>query len=518
MKLVLIPLDERAINMMFPSRIAEIGGLAALTPPTALMPKHRNEADIAGLMEWVEKNIADATHLIISSETLFWGGLIPSRINQRRIEEALESLRWLEALKHKHPELYVALFSVITRTSKDASKDEEPQYWIRWKEEFLKLGELFDRLDQTSDPNRANELKREIAVIERNIPREYLDDYIRRRKRNLSLQAELISAVARGAIDYLVISRDDTSGFGFISYEERALKKLKDSLKLGSEKVTFLSGADELTCVLVGRTLIQNISRPLVYFDWLNPESKDILGFYDGKPLVEVFKLEVELLGMKETSSADAADLIIAIANPTQPQVDQWIDPLVDRDGNRRNMIETPDYDRLEEQLSRLATYKSQGKLVGFADVFAVNGAQSEILKYIAPLVGSNIDAYAAINTAANTAGIVAANLAALWRALQLNLDIRYANNRFNAERLLDDGVYQGITRMRLKELLADTYDIYNPTPLPERILKNVTEEIRQDAEAILREAPLYRQMKSFRAWFPWEERLFTVDLEAEMI
>ncbi len=58
MRIALVPLDERPVNVDLPRQVAAIAGAELLLPPAEAMPVFRRPADVAALHGWLRELVA----------------------------------------------------------------------------------------------------------------------------------------------------------------------------------------------------------------------------------------------------------------------------------------------------------------------------------------------------------------------------------------------------------------------------------------------------------------------------
>jgi hypothetical protein len=105
MRIALVPLDERPVNVQLPRQVAAIAGAELILPPAEAMPDFRRPADIAALHEWLSGLVRSegADSLVVCVDTLVHGGIIPARITSDTTTVALARLDLLRELKAASP-------------------------------------------------------------------------------------------------------------------------------------------------------------------------------------------------------------------------------------------------------------------------------------------------------------------------------------------------------------------------------------------------------------------------------
>ena len=290
-----VPLDERPCNAGLPLReISPVSGICILTPPPELLGKKKAPAQYAELWNWLETHLPRCRRAVLSLDMLLYGGLVPSRLHRMDSRELQQRLKALENLLKK-TDCPVSAFSLIMRTPKYNSADEEPDYWEDWGELIYRRSCLLEQYgpgSKTTSP--------ELQCLEQRIPREYLDDYERRRGRNLKTNQGIIRLYRGGLIHHLVIVRDDSSCDGYTAMDRKRL--------LGNNPdILSYPGADEVGAVMLCRaalSLDDNDSglkrRVHVLYDC--EENSGRIPNYQGIPLRESLPLQIRSSG--ESSAA----------------------------------------------------------------------------------------------------------------------------------------------------------------------------------------------------------------------
>ena len=97
-KIVYLPLDERPCNADFVPKLFGDCDIQIVSP--AMLGDKKKPADWEPMRDFLMRECADADGLILSMDTLLYGGLIPSRLHQlseETVQERLELLRDLRS-------------------------------------------------------------------------------------------------------------------------------------------------------------------------------------------------------------------------------------------------------------------------------------------------------------------------------------------------------------------------------------------------------------------------------------
>ena len=128
MKICVIPIDNRPVCYNLFKDIADIDeSLELFIPERKLLGDLTKSADIKGLFEWL-KQVPQVDAMVLSLDTIAYGGLIPSRRCPETFDEIKARVEELKViLKEKHSQIYA--FSSIMRISNNNVNQEEKEYW-----------------------------------------------------------------------------------------------------------------------------------------------------------------------------------------------------------------------------------------------------------------------------------------------------------------------------------------------------------------------------------------------------
>ncbi|HOQ74910.1 MAG TPA: DUF4127 family protein [Bacillota bacterium] len=440
-RLGLIPLDERPCNEQYPRLVGKIAGACVVTPPQHMLSSKREVGDFHLLENWLASVAGELDGLIVSLETLVYGGLIPSRISNDSLDDCLRRLDVLRRVKEQYPNLAIYAFNIVMRVSNSNINEEEPLYWSEYGKKIW----LYSRLQYRVEFLGMTEEKEQLDAVRAEIPDHVLNDYLTRRARNHQVNLAAVDLAADGTVDYLLFTQDDTSEFGFPNQEQHALREKISRLGLEDRALVY-PGADEVGMVLVARHLnrIYN-KRPRFFTRYSSVRGPLITALYEDRPLAESVKGQVFGSGGLVVDAPQDADIILMLNTPGESQGEAPLQALVRTvDTSARN---------LPEFVSAMGYYKDRGYIVACADVAYANGADLKLvplLKRSIPL--ERLDGYAAWNTAGNTLGTVVAHATArfLARELDLGLESEAAHLEFLLLRFADDWAYQAVVRTQI--------------------------------------------------------------------
>lgn len=394
MKIAFLPIDNRPVCYTLAKDIAGIDReIEFFIPPRKLLGDLKRVADIEGLISWLE-NLPQIDSLILSLDTLVYGGLIPSR----RSKETLEELQTrLERIKPLLRNKNVYAFSSIMRISNNNYNEEEKEYWSEYGKK------IFD-YSFSGGVNRDD------------IPDEIIEDYLSTRKRNFTLNKTYLNWQKEGLFNTLIFSKDDCAEKGFNVEEAKELERLGGKTK---------TGADEIPLALLARAIKKEIK---IYPEFLEPEYKNLISNYEDVSIEKSVSGQLELCGFK-LSSREEADVILIVNNFKEKQgelVMGWKTQPFDRD------------------------FVPPNRPYCVADVRFANGGDNAFVEQLLNKLDlKNFYGYAGWNTSANTLGSLLCALKVKWNASQYDEN---AFKKFATTRLLDDWAYQANVRAQISE------------------------------------------------------------------
>lgn len=485
-RIVLLPLDERPCNYEYPLRLFE--GNAAFSvalPERSLMPEKKRPAAHDKIREFLFSACAEADCLVVSLETLLYGGLLPSRLHKLSVDELQARLDVLAALKTKYPRLTIYALSLIMRCPQYSSADEEPDYWEDCGKEIFEYGVMTDTGERGE---RYETLKSRVAYC--------LDDFLTRRKTNLEMLVRAVDTVG-GVIDFMVIPQDDSAPFGWTAIDQRRVRQAVAEKGKALDCLIY-PGADEAGLTLLARYVNHVCGAPKVAVDYSSCAGMGVIPAYEDRPLGESVKLQLAAAGCLRAGDEFRSDFTLMINAPSGKMT------------SAREDANIPEYET-ERSLAEFAL-KIDGLIrcgvsVAVADVAYVNGADTDLVKMLdASGNALRLAAYAGWNTSSNTLGTAIAQ-ASLYKACG-----SAAHKRFLALRYFEDAGYCAFARKYVceRELPALGLNYFDAGGKTGR----VADIVRKTIEARMREIMpvVASEFEIVRCEMPWK-RMFEVGL-----
>ncbi len=401
MKIAFLPIDNRPVCYTLPKLIAGIDeNIEFSMPNRELLGDLTKIADIDGLFNWLEY-LPSQDVIILSLDTLIYGGLIPSRRGKETLDELKLRLKKLKKiLRNKNARVYA--FSSIMRISNNNYNEEEKEYWSDYGKKIFKYS--YNLHKNGSDIT--------------DVPSEIIKDYIKTRERNFEVNKTYLEWQKEGIFEFLVFSKDDCAEFGLNVKEAHELEKLGGFTK---------TGADEIPLSLLSRSLNKSLK---IYPEFLEPEHKNLISNYEDVSVENSVKGQIELAGCEVCGDKNKADLILYVNN------------FIDHQGEIVMGINTKSFD---------GEFKAPDKPFMIADVRFANGADNGFMKELFKneLNDEVFYGYSGWNTSANTLG-----------SLICGAKVKFFTQKYNKEnfkklqvtRFLDDWAYQANVRRMLKK------------------------------------------------------------------
>lgn len=425
-KIIYLPLDERPCNYNFPQFLFNTSQYEIIVPPIHMMGDKKKPANFDMIKNFLLESCHDAYGMVISTDTLLYGGIVPSRLHQSSQETLNERLALLKEIKSINPSLVLYAFSLIMRTPQYSSDDEEPSYYQDCGLEIFKRGEVEHKMSLG------------IATIEemealegyRLKTKDVIDDYLNRRRMNTSMNIEIINQINQ-TIDYLVIPQDDSSRFGYVKLDQETIH---EHISKNNKKVSVYPGADEVGMVLISRMINHDKQvTPKIYVEYSSEAGPDIIPLYEDRKSSLTVSAQINVSGAVEVSNFEDADLVLMINSAT---------PTMDNPNMTKTEIDYSTKRDLKAFVDKIDAYQKTKK-VSVADVSIVNGGEIEFVKLLeAKGLIYKLAGYSGWNTFSNTLGT---SVAELIYSYHFGIDDNL--KRFNALRIFEDIGYCAYVR-----------------------------------------------------------------------
>lgn len=491
LKLVLLPLDERPCNAIYPLKLF---GKEELDLRVAdVLGKKKEPALFSDVARFLEDACADADGLILSLDMLLYGGLVPSRIHQLKQDELLERLSFIKTLKKKYPDLVIYALQCIMRCPSYSSSDEEPDYYADYGSQIHELGETIHK------ENLGVETDRSSMSLTKDIDESVLADYTKRRAINLQMNRKALELVEDETISFLVIPQDDSAPFSYSAMEQQEVRSAINARRLNAQ-VLMYPGADEVGLSLISRMLLaENKKKPKVYVKYAADQAKSVVPPYESNSLETTIRYHILAAGCRRVDDYQQADIILAITAPAGEIVESNYQPSI-----------KPGYiaeRNLPELLDFLSDMAAEAKVVAVCDNAYCNGGELELIGMLdrSGLL-SELASYAGWNTSANSLGTTIA------AAVDAYLFGQTVNHRaFIAERYIEDSGYDSLVRSEVTHMLAawdlDYFNLKDQSLMVAETVRGQLQSFVSDFMPSMADRIVVEEVK-----FPWN-RMFEIDI-----
>lgn len=400
MKLCVIPIDNRPVCYNLVQDIANINPeIELFMPERNLLGDLTKNADYTLILEWL-KSLPQMDKMVLSLDTIAYGGLIPSRRSVETFDEICQRLKLLkEILKSKNSEIHA--FSSIMRISNNNVNQEEKAYWKLYGEKIFQYSFNLHKK----------------GMAETDVPQDILEDYLSTRKRNFDINKIYLDWQKEGLFKTLIFSKDDCAEYGLNVKEGQELEKLGGFIK---------TGADEIPITLFARA-VEGVVKVAPVF--VEDNQKHLISNYEDISIENSVKCQIELGGMSVVEE-NKADVILLVNNFKNAQGEIVMK-------------------RTTEPFSGNVVLPQKPYI--FADVRFANGADNAFVENIINKLDDNFYGYSAWNTSSNTLGSLLCAMKVFYTAK--NPD-KKAFIKLQLIRFLDDWAYQANVRQQIDLLV----------------------------------------------------------------
>ncbi|MHB8462684.1 MAG: DUF4127 family protein [Vulcanimicrobiaceae bacterium] len=484
--IVIVPLDDRPVTAQLPALLGRIAGIEVSEPPKALLGHYLTFGDPDGIIGWLNRTPHDVGAYVISNDMLVYGGLVASRVPGVSYLDARSRMLEYARLRRAHPRAWVASFATVMRLAPTgvpaigAAKSFFAAYPI-WTY-IMNYANLHD-------PPLASE--RAAAARYRALAGAALDEYIATRTRNYQVDYTLLDLVAANDIRRVVLGQDDAGPVGLHVRDVLGLRAHREVLGL-KRRAAIEPGADELGMVLVARAMARSVHwKPRIavrYSHIGGAMTQDPIEF---APIHATISDLISLIGGVEV--AHRPEIVLDVRVPGSTSAD---------DGALLNAL------RSEER---------RGRSVALVDETFLGGHYGSLARFTDSLlhsgVASQLDAYAAWNTDANSVGTALSEAVAVDVGRRLGTYDALAHKTFTFMRIVDDVAFHADVRPQLNAAL-DAGGVWDHTYLLPDVAKAISERNRaalwHASDLVLHELYPGYHIAAMRITLPWNRTFET--------
>lgn len=477
-KVLYVPLDERACNYTYPRLLADMtDDIELLVPEYDWMGFCKRPADCEKLWQWVFEQAPACEYAILSVDTLVYGNIVNSRIHQKSEAECQALLDRFVTLKEQNPQLKIHAFNLAARVAAYNGATEDPDYWATHGWAIWRYTYLTDKKQRGHTSEAEND---EILELAQSIPAEYLEDFLRRRVVDRATNLRCVQLTEDKVFDILTIPKDDTAEYGYAAMDQKAIAEMVQKKRL-MNRVLVYPGADEVGSVLFARifNLIKDYT-PRVYPRFSSVLGPQIIPRYEDRPVFESLKSQIYSVGGVCVETAADSDCMIALNTPGTVQIESTEQYTKD--------LTFSSHINMHEFLRYILYYrKKYGHPVGVAEISVSNGCENEFMEY-ALLSGvlHEIQSVGGWNTTENTVGVVLAEtVIASYYNGYADMPKQYrAMEQMKMHAIVADWLFQSNV---LHRFLLETRDRINPYGL-DKYYAETLEYVTNGLNKIIRE------------------------------
>ena len=507
-KILYIPVDDRPITFKQTTEIVRAAGYEMITPPKNYLSRYDNGQSFDKLWSWLEENISDVDAAVISADAVIYGGLIPSRKHEFLAENLNARVNRFKALRDKNPHLKIYVLSSLMRAPYEGSAGsvEEPDYYAQYGKSIFRYTQLADKEKITGLNSYERE---EMNESRKNIPDEFLNDWLSRRQKNLDVTKKLIDLTGEGIISYLIIGCDDHQEFSQTQRENRELLSYVQEKTIPKTKLQILSGIDEFGLVLLTRA-VDDLSGdvPKVYAQYNKGVGPMTFPAYSDEVVSESVEDELKIMGGELVNNPQDADFILLVN--TDPFGETYHSHNSSPFTRNKNFDYNAPRDGTKYFVDMVESYVNEDYKVCVADITFGNGADNPMMNMLKERgLLFKLQAYAGWNTATNSIGY------SLSTGILARHMTTYDKDKLLAMRYLDDWGYQANVRTTVGDWvyynISDGAKFYSDFgEKNSEIEGRITNLMREFA---IKNLPPYDYLRDFNVTCAWN-RMFEIDIE----
>lgn len=504
-KILFIPHDDRPISYHQTVDVLRQAGYEMLLPPQELLSNATNMGHPDELWQWLEEKAPAADSAVIASDSMLYGGLIPSRKHEVSEEKLAERIEGFAQLRKANPQLRLYVFDSLMRTPAGGQEGdiEEPAYYGRYGADFFQYSRLADK-QETEGLSRAE--TRMLAERKAAIPAEYMQDWAMRRAKNLAATKKLMDYARDGVIDYLILGRDDNAPLCQTHRENREILAYAAENKLPRTKFMSMPGIDEFNVLLLNRAVNDmTYEIPFVYVAYNEGKGGDTVPAFSDEKISASVDAALAIAGGLKVPNPERADFVLLVNTEKEGKTIDLHNRYPDGGDFQPQLIA----DKSTRHFAGLVEdYVAKGYPVGIADIKYSNGADNALLEQLRQKgLLFKLQAYSGWNTATNSTGF------AIGTGMLAPKMTEAGKNRLLAVRYLDDWAYQANVRTEVGDELVKQFG--NPAYYI-RLRDKLSFAEQQNNERMQafadKNLPHWDFLKGFKVKNPWL-RMFECDI-----
>ena len=366
-KILFIPIDNRPVCLSYTVDTLKAAGWDIETPPDEYIASYNRVGDPDKLYKWLEDNALLATDAVISTDSLIYGGLVPSRTHNLDPKVLEDRTQRLLNFKKKYDCLRIYAYDTVMRSPHASSAPVEPAYYAQWGPQIFRMGELKDKQEMKQITKKES---MELTELIKTIPADIQTDLYTRRNKNVKVTEQLLAGVKNNAFDYFLLGKDDTAVHSDAHRDARHIDTIMKDLP--DYKIRFFVGADQLGLILLNRAVNKiHGTTPLVYPFYTEGQGENTIPSYEDTTVKNTLREHILAAGAFPVTKPDRADLVLAVNTPVKGPTPSAAGPL-------NNGVIKPATERF---LNKIEQFVQKGKNVGVGDIAYGNGSDNALVK-----------------------------------------------------------------------------------------------------------------------------------------
>ncbi len=426
-----VPFDDRPVCYQYVVSAIDSTEYKIIVPPEYLMYTKNHSGNPDLLWQWLTQHSLSADAMVLSADSLLYGGLVPSRTHHLQAEVIRDRLANFDKIKQLNPALKLYVFGSVMRTPKASIGGMEPLYYEQYGPSFFTLTALQDKAEQTS-LSYTEQL--ELSNLLAKIPVQFQQDWFTRRHLNFQTNVALIDRIKKNQFNYLAIGLDDNAPYSQTHREMRHLSKYVAELPI--TKFQIIPGVDQLGIVLLTRA-INDLSWkiPSVAVIYASGTGGKTIPAYSDREVSKSVIAHIIAAGGVPLLTPEIADFVLVVNTPPNGITLEAGNSASDNAAAATAVA------------NQIKSFINQDMKVIVADIAFANGADNNMMHHLATLKAlPHLCSYAGWNTADNSIGY-AVSQGFLSAHMPLS-----SKNKILLYRLLDDWAYQANIRSKLAE------------------------------------------------------------------
>lgn len=487
--ILFVPQDNRPVSYAYTVSTAESAGYRIITPPEMLLSDNGYQGNPDEVWNWLNENASQADAMVLSTDTLIYGGLVDSRKHHFTKLTLERRAAQLKQLHQQFPHTPIYAFGTVMRSPRASNGSVEPFYYANYGPQIYEIAYWQDKQDTTG---LTAEESAKLLSLTLSVPIEYLQDWFSRRSKNNYINQQLMNFTREGVFTYFCLGHDDNSGHSQSALENRYLKNYAKDLT--NRHYGSFPGADQLGLLLMARyhvDLHHQVPKFAIIYT-LGGGGKTI-PHYEDQTVEKTIAEHIEATGGVIVTT-EKPNILLAVNTPlskTTKESETFANLSMPRKSADLFLM------HVQEAIQ-------QHIPVTIADIFYSNGSDNTLLEEMEKNnLLYQVSAYNGWNTASNTIGF------AIAQAILSENMSPSAKRKMLTTQYLDNWGYQANIRKEIyreqESIRTDNVKYYGV--LNDRLQELLVERIQSFAQSNLHINP-----RTVTARFPWQ-RLFEVQI-----